>query len=172
MQSSISAEFAAGRLRLWAFVLLSSGLVLAAAFPWGDLLGHAHWGRVRWVPFVSRPLPALDIAGNLLLCVPLGASIGVLGVRRPIATAGVAAASLSLLVEAAQLFSHSRFPSTTDFVCNVAGALVVAAVIGRKRARRPVTHNLTDSRASLTITAPTTRLPHGCPSGASNRTRT
>ncbi len=130
MQSSKSAESAARRLRLWAIVLLSSGLVLGAAFPWGDLLGHAHWGRVRWVPFVSRPVRALDIAGNLLLCVPLGASVAGLGVRRPIAMAGVAAASLSLFVEAAQLYTHYRFPSTTDFVCNVAGALVAAAVMG------------------------------------------
>jgi glycopeptide antibiotics resistance protein len=37
-------------------------------------------------------------------------------------------------VEALQIYSHERFPSTTDVVCNVAGA-VAAAVMARRISR-------------------------------------
>ena len=111
-------------------MFFSVGLVLAAAFPWGDIGGHPHWSRVVWVPFVSRRVRPLDVAGNFLLCAPLGVVAG-LQFRRGVMIAGLSALSLSVFVEAMQLFSHDRYPSGTDVVCNVAGACVSALVARR-----------------------------------------
>jgi VanZ family protein len=44
--------------------------------------------------------------------------------------AGVALA-LSLAGEAVQIYTHSRFPSATDVVCNVIGAVAGAFLVGR-----------------------------------------
>lgn len=115
--------------------LIASGVVvLAAGFPWHDMVWHSHWSRVAWIPFVSRPIPfeTLDVAGNLLLCVPVGIMAG-LAFGRAAIVAGAIALSLSLVVETAQLYSHSRFPSATDVVCNIAGAIVAAMVVRRLR---------------------------------------
>ena len=108
---------------------ISIGLVLVAGFPWGDLVGHTHWSRVNWIPFASRFRP-IDICGNLLLCVPLGAVAG-REFRRGVLIAGVTALALSLFVESMQLFSHLRFPSATDLFCNVVGG-IAAAVVARR----------------------------------------
>lgn len=112
----------------------SIALVLLAAFPWGDFVAHSHWARVRWVPFLSPPANPVDMLGNLLLCMPLGASVAHLARKRPLLASGAVALALSFFVEAAQVYSHRRFPSTTDLICNVAGSVIAAAVITRARA--------------------------------------
>ena len=117
-----------------AALFLSVSLVIAAGFPFGDLVGHTHWSRVNWIPFASRFRP-LDVAVNFLLCAPLGTVTG-LELRRGVLVGGVMALALSLFVESMQLFSHLRFPSATDVFCNVAGAVAAALIVRRTVAVR------------------------------------
>jgi len=118
--------------RRLAFVgaVFSVAIVLAVAVPWTTFAGHSHWSRVDWIPFVSRRPRLTDVVGNLALCIPLGLSLG-LGFSRGVALAAAVTLALSLFVEALQIYSHERFPSMTDVVCNVAGA-VAAATAARK----------------------------------------
>ena len=111
---------------LFAALLIAASLVLAAGYPWGEVVGHTHWARVGWIPFVSGPIRRLDVAGNLLLCVPLGVVAG-LSFKRGVLVAGGTALALSLFVETMQLYTHSRFPSATDVLCNVTGAVLAAS---------------------------------------------
>ena len=113
---------------LFAGLLISGSLVLAAAYPWGEIVGHTHWAKVGWIPFFSWPFRRLDVAGNLLLCVPLGVVSG-LSFKRGVLVAGGIALALSLFVETMQLYTHSRFPSATDVFCNVTGAVVAASLV-------------------------------------------
>jgi glycopeptide antibiotics resistance protein len=110
--------------------LLAGSIVVITliVFPWATLQDHAHWSKVRWIPFVSPPTPLLDMLANLLLFAPLGAGASLLG-RRGIAGAILLGLTLSLVGEWAQVYAHSRTPSATDVVCNVAGALAAALVV-------------------------------------------
>lgn len=67
-----------------------------------------------------------DVIANLVLYLPLGLAIDrsapITAVDYVVRLAG--AAALSGALEATQLFSHSRFPSMTDLVCNVIGTAV------------------------------------------------
>lgn len=103
---------------LWTLV------ICACVIPWTDLQNHSHWARVQWIPFVTPPVKAVDIAVNVLLYMPFGYLfarwMGRCGVVRVAACAG----ALSLFTEWTQLYSHSRFPSLTDTTCNVIGALI------------------------------------------------
>ena len=112
-----------------AWVIGASALVLAADFPWGDVQNHTHWAKVGWIPFVTPPVGSLDIIQNLLLCAPIGVAAA-LRFRRAPATASAIACVVSLVGESTQLYSHSRFPSVTDLVCNVTGAVAAALVVG------------------------------------------
>jgi VanZ family protein len=97
--------------------------VLVADFPWRALQDHTHWAHVLWVPFVSPPVRLLDSLLNVLLFVPIGLFAPRSGtVRRTIVRAVLIALPVSLLGEATQLYSHGRFPSATDLVCNLIGA--------------------------------------------------
>lgn len=108
--------------------------IVSVSVPFFDLHAHTHWPAVAWIPFKSPPVKVSDIVANTLLYVPFG----FLAFRQRMAssrlvTVVVAAAALSFLAESSQLFSHSRFPSTTDLVCNVVGAamgLMVAKWFG------------------------------------------
>lgn len=114
---------------------VSGFVVVAAGYPWGDIVGHTHWSRVGWIPFLSWPVRPLDVAGNLLLCVPLGMVAARAFNRGVVVVAGAIALALSLFVETMQLYSHGRFPSATDVVCNVTGAVAAAALVRAYRAR-------------------------------------
>ncbi len=117
---------------------LATAVVLIADCPWGDFQGHTHWAKVRWIPFVTPPVGAADIALNVLLFVPLGAFRGFDG-RSPAAAvwrAGAVALPLALFAEWTQIYSHSRIPSMTDVTCNVAGALAGAAIAAQFRRSR------------------------------------
>jgi glycopeptide antibiotics resistance protein len=117
-------------------IFLAVSLVVVAAFPWSDLTSHAHWTRVRWIPFASQPVRPRDVVGNLLLCAPLGAIAGVT-FRRGVLVAVATALAVSLFVEAFQVYSHTRFPSATDVACNVFGAALGAVVTrGLRHLRR------------------------------------
>ena len=117
----------------WTGLVISGSLVLAAGYPWGEVLAHTHWAKVGWIPF-SWPIRELDIAANLLLCLPLGFFAG-LAFKRGVLIAGAIALPLSLFVETMQVYTHSRFPSATDVICNVAGAVFAALVVRGYRLR-------------------------------------
>ena len=110
-----------------------TALIVLIVLPWTSYVGHTHWARVAWIPFVSPPVPVGDIVRNVLLYLPWG----YLYVRQSRKSRGAIfralgyAMALSVATEATQLFSHGRFPSSTDVTCNVAGAW-----IGGRWARR------------------------------------
>jgi VanZ family protein len=82
-----------------------------------------------------------DVAANVLLYLPLGASLAWLLAARfgaavavPVAT--LVAAALSFAIETAQLFETRRVASLADFACNTAGGLAgacLALAIARTR---------------------------------------
>jgi glycopeptide antibiotics resistance protein len=139
------------RLRLPVWI----ALILLVVLPWRNYQDHTHWSRVSWIPFRSPPpLSIRDVVGNVLLYVPFGAFmvLGRLLARRSAAREGgkpappvqgrqtsplpylwpiAAAAVLSVATEAAQLYSHGRFPSSTDVVLNVTGAAIGAWLAAR-----------------------------------------
>src|SRR4051794_10778435 len=114
------------------FLLLAIALIVLTVFPWGDFQGHTHWDKVGWIPFVSPPVRRRDIVANLLLFMPFGAAVA-LNVRRSraVGIASLSGATMSFIGEATQLYSHTRFPSATDFVTNTVGAAVAAGLVSR-----------------------------------------
>ncbi len=108
-------------------------LILTAVVPWRNYTDHVHWGWVQWIPFSTPPVKARDIIVNTLLYVPFGYLYTRQrpGRRQAWRAIGCAAA-LSLATEATQLFSHTRFPSSGDWVCNVAGAWLGMTVAVRR----------------------------------------
>lgn len=119
--------------RSWPFWLWT-GVILLLVLPWTTFQDHTHWQRVAWIPFISPPVRLRDVVVNVLLYVPWG----YLFVRQmPYATRRIwivvmLAAVLSFSTEAAQLYSHGRFPSATDLICNILGALAGATYARRR----------------------------------------
>jgi uncharacterized protein (TIGR03382 family) len=116
------------RWRLW--VLTLGWLVLAFLIGLPSLHDvHAHWHpqNIQWIPFGSR-FVAFDVAANFVFFAPFGAlAAALLGRRRhAIASAVALAAVVSIAIEVSQVFSVTRYPSTTDVVCNAFGAWVGA----------------------------------------------
>jgi VanZ family protein len=110
-------------LRLAVAVACNVLLVLLIVVPWQRFDDHLHWERVRWIPFVSPPINARDLLGNVILYVPLGhAAARLIGAPRGQRLAVAGAAVLALLAEVSQAFSENRYPSATDLVCNTFGA--------------------------------------------------
>lgn len=104
-------------------LLFCIGVILLITLPWQDLRDHVHPTRIRWIPFISPPIRRRDIIGNILLYLPLGYfGRRVWGASRAAWPIALGAAFLSAATETAQLYSHFRFPSTTDLICNVLGA--------------------------------------------------
>ncbi len=104
-----------------------SAVIVAATVPWTDFVGHTHWQKVQWIPFRSPPVRLLDVVVNIVLYLPFGyqlvrASASRARVWHAVALAG----ALSLTVEWSQLYSHSRFPSLQDVVCNILGSWIGA----------------------------------------------
>ena len=117
------------RLGLLALSLL---IILAADVPWAAWQDHAHWERVGWIPFVSPPVRPIDIALNLTLFVPFGFFARKSTSRTWLVVA--AGAALALACETLQVYSHGRFPSATDFVCNIVGTAAGAYLARGPRA--------------------------------------
>jgi glycopeptide antibiotics resistance protein len=126
------------RLALAAWTLL----ILTAVVPWRNYTDHVHWSWVQWIPFATPPVKARDIIANTLMYIPLGYLYARERAGRGHEWRIVAyAAVLSLATEATQLFSHTRFPSTGDWVCNVTGAWLgtkLAMTLAAKRATKLV----------------------------------
>lgn len=97
------------------------GVILLVVTPWAGFRDHSHWERVQWVPFVTPPIRIRDIVANTLFYVPFG-FLYVRRFRSRAWRAVLAALVLSLLTELAQVYSHGRFPSSTDIVSNTLGA--------------------------------------------------
>ena len=111
-----------------------TALILVVVLPWAGFQDHAHWQRVAWVPFVSPPVKVRDVLANVLLYAPWGYLYirhMPQALRQPWLVL-VSAAMLSIVSEAAQIYSHGRFPSATDATCNVIGACVGAWHARRK----------------------------------------
>ena len=96
-----------------------------ASFPIG-LTGAPQWHRISLVPFTDPADKILDLGVNLLMFIPFGYSFAARsgGLLR---LAG-AAALTSMTAELLQLFSTIRYPSSTDVVYAVVGALLGATV--------------------------------------------
>src|SRR6185369_17504885 len=118
-------------------------IVYASLYPfagWRDQ-GIAPW-EFLWSPLPPKYWTGFDIAANMAGYVPLGFLLALSYLRRSserqptttnsaaIAIATLAAAFLSLCMEALQTYLPSRVPSNLDFALNVAGAMLgaVAAV--------------------------------------------
>jgi VanZ family protein len=100
------------------------------------------WPFADWAPHL-RTLE--DRLANFVAFVPLGFLLAMLGTRgrrrRPAVHAVLVASLASLLVEVAQLFFDTHFPSTTDWVLNTLGAAAgafAARTATRWWLRRPV----------------------------------
>lgn len=95
-------------------------VVWLASFPVG-LTDTPQWHRVHPVPFSDPADKLSDLVINLLLFAPFGYSFA----RRPNGLAWLppAAALVSISAEIPQLFSTIRYPSGTDVVYAMAGAL-------------------------------------------------
>jgi glycopeptide antibiotics resistance protein len=106
-------------------LVLAVGVVVVAVVPWTSYQGHAHWARVEWVPFLASVRMG-DAIANILLYGPLGYAASLRSRSRGLGQAAVLSLVLSSLTEWSQVFSHGRFPSAADIVCNVLGACVGA----------------------------------------------
>jgi glycopeptide antibiotics resistance protein len=117
-------------------LVLSLAAALAVDYPWANWVGHTHWGRVGWIPFYSWPVSIKDIVQNVILFLPAGYFAGIAFGNRARAWAPLLVLPVSLLGEWSQLYSHNRFPSATDVVCNVVGGFVGAWSAGNRAKTR------------------------------------
>ena len=114
-------------------LVLWIGVILFVVTPWYGLRDHSHWARVQWIPFISPPIRLRDMVANTLFYVPFG-YFYVRATRRGGVWHAVATGLLlSAVTELTQVYSHGRFPSTTDLLCNSAGAHLGALWATRRR---------------------------------------
>ena len=123
-----------GRIGRFTGVALATMLIIVALYPWrGGFVDHPHWDRVAWIPFVSGPVTFRDILRNAFLFAPFGIAIAAASRSHAVRNTFVGALMISLVGEFSQSYSHSRFPSSTDFVVNVGAATLMAWVFLRLR---------------------------------------
>jgi glycopeptide antibiotics resistance protein len=117
------------RLRLAAWTLV----IVIVVVPWSGWVGHEHWARVIWVPFMP-PLRLRDVVLNVIFYVPFGLFFpqGRRGAGK-FALAVGCAFLLSVATELTQVYSHGRFPSMTDVATNTIGAAVGAGLARLRR---------------------------------------
>jgi glycopeptide antibiotics resistance protein len=107
-------------------LLLWIAVILFVVTPWYGLRDHSHWARVQWIPFISPPIRLRDVVANTFFYVPFGYFYVRAAGRGRAGWAVAAGMLLSVATEVSQVYSHGRFPSTTDVVCNSAGAYLGA----------------------------------------------
>jgi glycopeptide antibiotics resistance protein len=122
-------------LSLWAIVC-STAVILFVLLPLRGFDPGGHWDRVAWIPFVSRPIGVFDVIGNLLLFMPLGASIAWHARRSALLRVATVAFVCSLFGEWSQIYSRYRFPATQDILLNVTGTVIAAYAVDCLRRRR------------------------------------
>ena len=114
---------------LWVLVFIA-----ATTAPWTNFQPNpTNWHRINWVPYAhifwGRSILNWDVLQNLVLYMPLGycyVKSFPSASRSLLFLVGIFACALSLVTEAAQVFQPARFPSATDVVNNIFGALVGA----------------------------------------------
>jgi glycopeptide antibiotics resistance protein len=111
------------------------GVIIVVVVPWYRIQDHSHWAGVQWIPFVTPPLRLRDIVANTLFYIPFG-YLCLRAIDRRVSRVVVLAGLLSLVTEFSQVFSHGRFPSSTDLVCNTLGGWVGAMWADRRARRR------------------------------------
>ena len=99
------------------------GVIIFVVVPWYRIQDHSHWAGVQWIPV--PPFRLRDMVANTLFYIPFG-YLGLRAIDRRVWRVVVLAALVSLLTEFSQVYSHGRFPSATDLVCNTLGAWVGA----------------------------------------------
>lgn len=113
--------------RVYLFAAIS--VAVAVTFPL-DLQDHPHWSKVSWLPFTDIVRPH-DLLTNAALYFPVGFFLPSRSRRVRLASAAGVALLMSALLEFTQVWSHVRFPSTTDLVMNVIGSVAGAVVAAR-----------------------------------------
>ncbi|RMG69153.1 MAG: VanZ family protein [Calditrichaeota bacterium] len=126
------------RIHAWAAYLTlcyAAFIVYVALYPfqfnltWVNL--QARWHQVDWVPFFTTGgfAPRADLVLNILLFIPLGASIalwtslqGSDRFVRHLVLATLTGLGLSILVESVQVLTVNRFPSVNDLITNTLGS--------------------------------------------------
>ncbi|HVR72751.1 MAG TPA: VanZ family protein [Planctomycetota bacterium] len=120
----------------------SGGAARGYLLPGESRLPAAYWAgnRPLLVPFRAfdrSRVGLLDLAVNLVGFLPL-ALIATLALGSR-ALAVLACAAVSITIESAQLFFEDRFSSATDFVLNLAGAVLGASFVPARRRRSGLT---------------------------------
>jgi hypothetical protein len=110
----------------WTGLLASLAAGFLADFPWGDWVGHSHWAKVAWIPYLQGPVRLSDILQNLLLFSPVGFFSSRVFHRRPERWAAILTFPVAFVGEWTQVYSHARFPSATDLLNNLCGAWAAA----------------------------------------------
>jgi glycopeptide antibiotics resistance protein len=106
--------------------------VVIISLPWIGFTATPQWERLHLLPFTDPEDTTRDLAANIALFVPFGFWFAAGERPRPaFARAALAAAAVSIVAEAPQLFSTLRNPSATDVVSAMTGA---AAGAGLRRA--------------------------------------
>jgi glycopeptide antibiotics resistance protein len=100
---------------LWVWWVL---VVWAVSFPSSGMTSRPQWNRLHLVPFTDPADRPRDVIANILLFVPFGFSYAR---RRAWWKAIAISAVVSVIAEATQLFSTSRFPSATDVTAALGG---------------------------------------------------
>ncbi len=119
-----------GMCRTWSPLVATLVVVVAITFPW-DLQDHSHWSKVAWLPFLTGIVKPEDILINAALYFPVGFFFPAPSRRRRVASAVGIALLVSAPLELTQVWSHVRFPSTTDLVMNVIGSVAGAIAATR-----------------------------------------
>jgi glycopeptide antibiotics resistance protein len=97
-------------------------VIAVASGPWFGFVRQPQWDRVTWIPFRGAEDRPKDVAVNFLLFLPFGWSFAKSRNANAVASAIGAAAAVSLVVEASQLFYRLRDPSATDVFMAMCGA--------------------------------------------------
>jgi glycopeptide antibiotics resistance protein len=126
--------FGIGRLRnapLWCWWI---PVVLLLSFPWAGFTAESQWSRLHWIPFTDPADRPRDLLANIALFVPFGYSyVRHRAGRFRILEALLVATVVSVSAEATQLFSTLRYPSGTDVIAAIAGAMAGAAISRGRR---------------------------------------
>ena len=124
----------------WTLWLVSLAIIIAlTTMPWSYYVDHSQWDRVTWVPFSDHELP--EILLNVALFFPFGYFYpGPLygpSLKQHWSLPLITAAMLSTGIEFFQVYTHTRFPSTTDICANLLGAILGLLLQRRWRREEP-----------------------------------
>ena len=114
------------KIPLWGWWSLA---VVVVSLPWIGFTARPQWDRVYVVPFTDPQDKPRDLLSNVAMFVPFGFwFIAGRDSRHGFTRAAVAAAAVSVIAEAPQLFSTLRNPSATDVVSAMVGGAAGVAV--------------------------------------------